>query len=137
MVQRKVAVAPAATVIFEVGEDGVAIVAVPLATDHNPVPTTGVLAAITKVEVLHWVIFDPAAEVVGEASLVKVTFAPVEQAPLVMVQRTTAAVPTGTPETVVIFTAGKAMVAEPLTKLQEPTPTKGIFPVAVNKPLLH
>jgi hypothetical protein len=81
--------------------------------------------------------FEPATEVEGVALLVKVTFEPVEHAPLVIVQRTTAAVPTGTPETVVTLALGRAIVADPLTKLQEPTPIKGRFPVAVNNPFSH
>lgn len=137
IVQRSVAVLPAETVTFDVGDEGVVIVAVPLATVQAPVPTIGVLAAIVKADVLHWVIFDPATEVEGVALLVKVTFDEVEQAPFAMVHLTTAAVPTGTPDTDVTAEFGRAMVAEPLTKLQEPTPIKGRLPVAVNKPFSH
>ena len=41
------------------------MVALPLKTVHVPVPTVGVLAAIVKTALLHWVILDPALAVVG------------------------------------------------------------------------
>ena len=53
IVQRRVALLPAETVTLEVGDDGVEMVAVPLATVQAPVPITGVFAAIVKAEVLH------------------------------------------------------------------------------------
>jgi len=67
IVQRSVAVFPAATVTVDVGDDDAAMVADPLTTDHPPVPVTGVFAAIVKLELLHCVILEPANEVVGLA----------------------------------------------------------------------
>jgi len=46
-------------------EDGLVILAVPLTTDHWPLPTAGLLAAMVKEEVLHKVWSGPAAETVG------------------------------------------------------------------------
>ncbi len=54
IVQRKVALVPAANpVTVVVGELAVVIVAVPDTKLHDPVPVTGVFAAIVKLEVLH------------------------------------------------------------------------------------
>ncbi len=54
IVHRSVALVPAANpVTMVVGELAVVIVAVPDIKLHNPVPVTGVFAAIVKLEVLH------------------------------------------------------------------------------------
>jgi len=54
MVHLRVALLPAVTpVTVVVLEEGVVMVAVPLTTDHCPVPITGLLAAMVKVAVLH------------------------------------------------------------------------------------
>ena len=53
MVHLKVALVPAARpVTVVVGEDGDVMVAVPVTSDQEPVPTTGALAAIVNVDVL-------------------------------------------------------------------------------------
>ena len=50
----KVAEVPAGIPVTVVeGEDGVVIVAMPLTTDHNPVPGLGSFAAIVKEPLLH------------------------------------------------------------------------------------
>ena len=52
------ALVPATTpVTVVVGEAGVVIVAVPLTSDHTPVPAVGVLWVMVNVEVLHKVWF--------------------------------------------------------------------------------
>ena len=54
MVHLSVAVVPAAKpVMVVVGEAGEVMVAVPVTSDQVPVPTTGALAAMVNVEVLH------------------------------------------------------------------------------------
>ena len=55
-VHLKVALLPAASpVTVVIGDEGVVMVAVPLTSDQAPVPTAGTVAAIVKVELLHWV----------------------------------------------------------------------------------
>ena len=67
IVQVNVAVFPAVTVTAEVADDGVEMVAVPLDKVHVPVPEVGVFPAKVKDELLHWLIAEPALEVVGVA----------------------------------------------------------------------
>ena len=71
IVQVKVALVPAVIPVTpEVAEAGVVIVAVPLVTVHKPLPVLGVFPAKANAAVLHWLIADPATEVVGVASTV-------------------------------------------------------------------
>ena len=68
MVQVKVALSPAVIpVTSDVGDVSSVIVAVPLVTVHNPVPTVGVFPAKVNVAVSHCVISVPASDVVGKA----------------------------------------------------------------------
>jgi hypothetical protein len=68
IVHRKVAELPAGTPVTpELGAEGDVIVAVPETTDHNPVPTLGVLAAIVKLPLLQFAWSLPALDVVGGA----------------------------------------------------------------------
>jgi len=54
MVHLRVALLPGVTPVTAVVlEEGVVIIAVPLTTDHRPLPTIGLLAAIVKVDALH------------------------------------------------------------------------------------
>lgn len=53
IVQRRVAVLPAARVTADVADAEFEMVGEPLTIDHVPVPTVGTFAAITKAEVLH------------------------------------------------------------------------------------
>ncbi len=53
IVQRRVAVLPAAKVTAEVAEAEFEMVGEPLTTDQAPTPTEGTFAAITNAEVLH------------------------------------------------------------------------------------
>ena len=71
IVHFKTALVPRGTpVTVEVDNDGLAIVAVPLKTLHNPEPTDGVLPANVKVPELQFVWAGPAFEVVGNALIV-------------------------------------------------------------------
>ena len=68
MVHVKVALSPAVTVTPEVADVASVIVAVPLVTVHNPVPTVGVVFPDkVNVSVSHCVISVPASDVVGNA----------------------------------------------------------------------
>ena len=68
MVQVKVALSPAVIpVTSDVGDVSSVIVAVPLVTVHNPVPTTGVFPDKVNISVSHCVIAAPASDVVGKA----------------------------------------------------------------------
>ena len=68
IVQVNVALVPAVTPVTpEVAEAGVVIVAVPLVTVHKPVPMLAVFPARVKADVLHWLIAEPATDVVGVA----------------------------------------------------------------------
>jgi hypothetical protein len=68
IVHRRVAVLPAGTpVIPELGAEGDVIVAVPETTDHEPLPTVGVFAAIVKLPLLQFAWSLPALDVVGGA----------------------------------------------------------------------
>ena len=64
---------PAVTpVIVVLGEDAFVITPGPDWIVQVPTPTTGVLAAIAKVLVLHWSIFIPASAIVGCGEIVNV-----------------------------------------------------------------
>ena len=68
IVHVKVALVPAVIPVTpDVAEAGVVIVADPLVTDHAPVPVVGVFPAKVKAAVLHWLMAEPATEVVGVA----------------------------------------------------------------------
>jgi len=138
VVQRSVALVPAGTpVTVELAEDGVVIVAVPLTTVQAPVPVPGALPASVKLPLLQFAWSAPAAAVVGKASLVSTTVSEDVQVPLVVVQRSVALVPAGTPVTVELAEDGVVIVAVPLTSVQRPVPTLGALPVSVKEPLLH
>ena len=138
IVQRKVADEPAVTpVTVVVAEDAVVIVAVPDTTLHAPVPVTGVFAAIVKVDVLHCVISEPAADVVGAASLVMVISSVDVQVPFVIVQRNVADVPAVTPVTVVVTEDDVVIVAVPDTTLHDPVPVTGVLAAIVNVEVAH
>jgi hypothetical protein len=59
------------------------------------------------------------------------------QAPLLMVQRSVALVPTGTPLTAEAAELALTIVAVPLTTDQLPVPTEGVLPNKVKLPLLQ
>ncbi len=68
IVHRKVAELPAGTPVTpEVGEDGFVIVAVPEATDQDPLPTVGAFPASVKLPSLQFDWSLPAFAVVGRA----------------------------------------------------------------------
>lgn len=138
VVQRNVALVPAGIpVTLDVGDDAVVMVAVPLTTVQRPVPVVGTLPAIVNDPLLHWAWSAPAFAVVGSASFFNTTSSVDEQVPLVTVQRSVALVPTGTPDTVVVFDRGLAIVAIPPNTLHVPVPVVGAFAAIVNVPVLH
>ena len=130
---------PAVTpVIVVLGEDAFVITPGPDWIVQVPTPTTGVLAAIAKVLVLHWSIFIPASAIVALALLVSTTSEVLGvHTPLLIVQRNVALVPTGTPVTPLLLAVGAVIVAVPLTKLQLPVPLTGTFPASVKLPFEH
>ena len=139
VVQRSVALVPTGMpVTVEFADDGVVIVAVPLTRLQRPVPTLGALPASVKDPLLHcsWPL--PASAAVGCASLVSTTSSvDAGQLPLVIVQRSVALVPAGTPVTPEVAEEAVVIVAVPLTTVQVPVPVVGTLPASVNAPLLH
>ena len=136
---RSTALVPAGTPeTVLVGEDGVVIVAVPLTTDHNPVPTVGVLPARVNVELLHCVIFEPALATVGASVLVNTTSSVTEgHTPFDIVHLSVALLPAARPVTVVVADDGVVTDTAPLTMLQLPVPVVAAVAPIVKLPLLH
>jgi hypothetical protein len=138
IVQRSVAGVPAVTPVTpDVAEDGVVIVAVPLTTLHAPVPEVAVLPASVKDVLLQLTISVPALATVAAASLVSTTSSVEVQVPLVIVHRSVADDPAGTPVTPEVAEEAVVIVAVPLTTLQAPVPEVAVLPASVNEPLLH
>ena len=75
---------------------------------------------------------------VGTALFVNITSS-VEavHAPLLIVQRSVAVPPAGTPVTPEVGEDEVVIVAVPLTKLQAPVPVVGVLPASVKEPLPH
>lgn len=68
IVQRRTAMVPVGIPVAEVdAEEGVAMTAVPLTTDHTPVPIEGALPLKEKLPLLHLASSGPALEGVGGA----------------------------------------------------------------------
>jgi hypothetical protein len=140
IVHLKVAVLPAATVTVVLGKLVSVIEAVPLTMLQAPVPTVAVLADIVKVLTLHCsTLAGPALATVVGAVLVSVTSDCVvaQDAPLVIVQRSTALAPEGTPVMVVVGDVALVITAAPLTTLHKPVPTVGAVAAIVKVPVLH
>jgi hypothetical protein len=140
IVHLKVAVLPAATVTVVFGKLVSVIEAVPLTTLQTPVPTVAVLAVILNVLELHCsMLAGPAlATVVGAVFVSVISDCVVEQeGPLVIVHRTTALAPEGTPVIVVVADVALVITAVPVTTLHAPTPAPGAVAAIVNVPLLH
>jgi hypothetical protein len=140
IVHLNVAVFPAATVTAVLGKLVSVMEAVPLTILQTPVPTVAVLAVILNVLELHCsMLAGPAlATVVGAVLVSVISDCVVEQeAPLVIVHRTTALAPEGTPVTVVVGEAGLVITAVPVTTLHVPAPTVGAVAAMANIPLLH
>src|SRR5688572_11850303 len=140
IVQRNVAVLPAATVTVVLGSPVLVIEAAPLTMLQAPVPTVAVLADIVKVLTLHCsMLAGPALATVVGAVLVSVTSDCVvaQDAPLVIVHRSTALVPEGTPVMVVVGEVPLVITAVPLTTLHKPVPTVGAVAAMVKVLVLH
>ena len=131
IVQRMIAVCPGVTPLTTaVGEFGELTTPAPLIFVHVPVlPAPGVFPAKVKVEVLHWSISVPAEAVVNVAALlVNTTSSVLLHAPLVIVQRNVALVPTGTPVTPEVGEVFAVILAVPETTVHCPDPTVAVFP---------
>ena len=142
IVQRKVAVLPAATVTVVFGKLESVIEAVPLTRLQAPVPTTAAVADILNVLILHCSMrAGPASATVVAAVLVIVTSDCVigqeAEAPLVMVQRSTVLAPGVTPVIVVVAKAAFVITPGPLTLLHKPVPAVGGVADIVKVLLLH
>jgi hypothetical protein len=110
--------------------DGLAIVAVPVATVQSPVPVVGVLAPSVAEEV-HRVCEVPALAVVGFASFVTVTVLLDEgQVPLEIVH-TKLLTPVLSPVTPLVDEEGLVTVAVPLPTDQSPVPVVGVLAASV------
>src|SRR5262249_25623780 len=139
IVQRSVALVPAATITDVENEPMSVIEAVPLTTLHSPIPDDGLFAFTVNKSTSHCsTTAGPASATVGGVSLVSVMSACVApHTPLVTVQRITVLVPTGTPVTVVVRAVVLVMVAVPVCTVQTPVPFAGAAAVMLNVPVLH
>ena len=139
MFQVKTALVPTGTPdTSDVGDDGLEIVAVPLATLQTPRPTNGVFPANVKNPELQFVWAGPAKATVTGLSFVNVTDElEVGHDPSVIIQIKTALVPTGTPVTADVGDDGIAIVAVPLNTVHKPVPTDGVLPAKVKFPELQ
>jgi hypothetical protein len=116
--------APAVSpVTAEAAAAGVEATAEPDKVVHAPVPAAGAVAASVVVVTLHSGWSAPAAAV-GTASM-RMIMSSVEgvQAPLAMVHRSVAEVPTGTPVTPEVAKEGVVIKAVPETSVHAPVPT--------------
>ena len=74
---------------------------------------------------------------VGRLLLVNTTSSVDVQVPLVVVQRSVALVPAGTPVTPEVAEDGVVIVAVPLISVHRPVPVEGVFAASVKLPLLQ
>ena len=113
-----------------VGLVGVVTAPVPAVTVHNPVPTTGALAA--KVEVAEQIVWSaPAAATVGNWSTLMVIASVLGgQVPLLIVH-TNVFTPVVNPVTPELGSVGSVTVAVPAVTVQAPVPTVGVFAASV------
>ena len=139
IVHLKVALVPAVILVTaEVGDPGVAIVAVPDTTVQTPVPVVAMFPAKVKLSSAHWLISTPALAVVGCAWLVRTTLDWLAvQLPLEIVQVNVALFPAVMPVTVVVASEGLVIVAVPDVTVHRPVPFVGTFPAKVKLGLLH
>jgi len=138
-VHLKVALVPVGTpVTSDVGDDGVAIVAVPLTMLHEPVPWVIVLPANVKLLLLQLVWLGPALGTVDAGTFVSTTSSvDTVQGPLETVHLNVALVPDGTPVIPDVLEEGVVMEAVPLTRLHAPVPIVGAVAFMVKLPLLQ
>jgi hypothetical protein len=119
----------------ELFELGVVIVPVPPNNDQFPVPTVGEFPAkVAVVAALQSICVVPGFETVAGASTWIITSELDEQAPLVIVHLKTLSLPFPTkPKPVIpeLLVPGDVIVPLPLTSVQLPIPTVGLFPASV------
>lgn len=111
----------------------------PAGSVHVPVPTAGVLAAMVKVVVLHFVWLGPAVAV-GSTSFLSTTISLVVQVPFVMVHTAFTVTPAGTLIVVVVLFTFPVMVAPvPTTgvSVHVPVPTEAALAAIVKEGVLH
>ncbi len=80
---------------------------------------------------------DGVTDTVGKLLFVSTTSSEDVQVPLVVVQRSVALVPAGTPDTDDVGEDALEIVAVPLTTVHIPEPLAGVLPASVKDPLLH
>ena len=140
MVQRSVTLVPATTPVTVVVRDVVLVmVAAPACIVQEPVPVTGLFAAMVKVLVLQSSWSGPAAETVGVALLVSTTSSALVHDPLVIVHLKVTLFPEINPVTPLVADAGVvtlAPLAAPMM-LHAPVPVTAALPANVKLPLLH
>jgi archaellin len=130
IVQTNVLTPTDSPVTAEVGLPGVVTLALPAITVHTPVPTVGALPArAAVVEQTVW--SGPALAVVGEASRVIATVSVEDPHEPLLTVHLKRFGPTPRAVTVDVGLPGVVIVPEPLTRLQVPVPTEGVFPARV------
>jgi hypothetical protein len=123
--------APAPRPVMVVDDDpGVVMVPAPLTSVQVPVPITGVFAAIVTV-VLQPDCPGPALATVGAAFLVIITVSVVEEHGGLLIVQTNTVEPTPSPVTPDVGDEGVVTDPVPLTTVQVPVPTVGVFPASV------
>ena len=113
------------------------IEAVPLTTVHTPEPINGAVAAIVKVEVLHWVISAPALEVGKALFVITTSSVAAVHTPFDTVHLNVAVVPEAKPVTVVVLLVDVVIEAVPLTTVHTPEPINGAVAAIVKVEVLH
>jgi len=121
-----------------VGDPGVLMLAgAPESCVHDPVPTTGVFAAML-VLVPQSVWFGPALAVVGVALIVTCTLSDVAGQTLLLIVQLNIYTPGVSPVTVVLYWPGLEIEAGvPLTCAHCPVPMDGLLPARVIDETLH
>ena len=130
IVQTKVFIPKLNPVTPEFAEEGVVTTPVPAITDHEPVPTTGVLPA-SVAEVVQTVWSIPASATVGETRrLIETSSEDDAQTPFEIVQRSTF-IPKLNPVTPEVGEVGVVTIPVPEITVHIPVPTIGVFAARV------
>jgi hypothetical protein len=129
MVQANTFVPVASPVMAEVGEVELEITPVPETNVQTPLPTVGVLPAISVVGVeIHKVWSGPATDVVGSLLTLIVTLELDDAHGEFEIVHTITLLPVAKLVTVVVGELGVVIVPDPEAMVQIPVPTVGVFP---------
>jgi len=122
--------------IAVLGKVGEIIVPLPETNVHNPLPTKGVLPAITAPELVHTVWFGPAADGVGRPLVVMVMFEVEDVQGGLLIDQVRTVVPGVNPVTVEFGKREFVITPGPETFIQAPVPATAGLPANVTEPML-